>query len=89
MHKTTKKIFTLSTCENILVYFYTGLPLPEVGKGGGKISRGEFKTINRNKGVGGLTRKGKETKLQSDSERDEGEESWMEVREGRKRCKTS
>ena len=72
------------------MYSHSGLPLHEVGKGGEKISGVKSKTINRNKGVGGIsTRKGKETKLQSDSERDEGREPCMEVRESRKKYKIS
>ena len=61
-----------------------------MGKGGGRINGGKSKTINRNKGVGGSsTRKGKETKLQSDSERDSELESWMEAQTSRKIPKTS
>ena len=66
------------------------MPLHEVGKGGGKISGGKSKTINRNKGVGRSSmRKRKETKLQSDSERDSELEAWMEARTSRKKRKTS
>ena len=76
--------------NNVFVYSHTGLPLQEVGKGGRKISGGKSITINRNKGVGGSsTRKGKETKLQSDSERDSESEAWMETQTSRKKRKTS
>ena len=64
--------------------------LHEVGKGGGKISGGKSKTINRNVGVGGSsTRIGKGTKIQSDSERDSEWESWMEAQMSRNTSKTS
>ena len=80
----------LFVCNNVFVYSHTGVPLHKVGKGGGKISGGKSKTINRNKGVGGSsTRKGKETKLQSDSERDSELEAKMEARTNRKIPKTS
>ena len=80
----------LSALNNVFVYSHTGLPLHEVGKGGGKMNGGKSKTINRNKGVGGgSTRKGKETKLRLDSNRYDGEEPWMEARTSRKKCKTS
>ena len=64
------KIFTLfSAFYNVSVYSHTGLPLHEVGKGGGKVNGGKSKTFNRNKGVGGIStrkRKGKETEGKGD-----------------------
>ena len=77
-------------CNNFFVYSHTGLPLHEVGKGGGRIGGGKSTTINRNKGVGGSSkRKGKETKLQSDSERDLELELQMKAWTSRKNHKRS
>ena len=91
VHKTIIEGFShCFTCNNVFVYSHTGRPLHQVGKGRGKISGGKSKTINRNKGVGGsCTRKGKETKLQSNSERDSELETWMEAQKSRKKQKTS
>ena len=90
VHKQLKLKKFFSPYNNVFLYSHTGLPLHEVGKGGGKISGGKFKTINRNKGVeGSCMRKSKETKLESDCEKDEGEEPWMEAQTSRKKRKTS
>ena len=71
------------------MYYCTGQPLHEVGKGVGNI-RSKSRTSNRNKGMGGSsTRKGKETKLQSDSERDLEWNPRMEAWTSRKKCKRS
>ena len=77
-------------------HFYTGLPLHEVGKGSGGISRKKSKNNSRAKGVGGSStrsskrkkKNGKRKKHQSDSESDSEWKPWMEAQIHRKKIKS-